>query len=128
MTIDPSKTYRTRDGRSVRIFATDGGGDFPILGAVFVERGQAWLPESWTASGRLTTNYDHHPRDLVEVKPRITWERWVNVYGFGPGQLHATHYSARQEALTLKANPPLACVRVIIDCEKGEGLEGQPQQ
>ena len=35
--IDKSKTYRTRDGREVRIYATDGVGDQAIHGAVLTD-------------------------------------------------------------------------------------------
>jgi hypothetical protein len=32
--IELGKTYRTRDGREVKIYAVDGGGEFPIHGGV----------------------------------------------------------------------------------------------
>jgi len=42
---------RTRDGREARIYATDGGGDFPIHGASLND-GQ-WSAECWMRDGRL---------------------------------------------------------------------------
>lgn len=33
-TFEPGKEYKTRDGRKVRIYATDAGGEYPIHGAV----------------------------------------------------------------------------------------------
>lgn len=42
-------TYETRDGGTARIYATDGGGVYPIHGAVYGDG--IWLSASWTASG-----------------------------------------------------------------------------
>ena len=81
--IDPSKKYRTRDGRAVRIYATDGEGGYQIHGAVFKN---GWCPEVWDINGhsRGASN-----RDLVGVtladklRDQIPWSalrpeiRWV---------------------------------------------------
>lgn len=40
---------KTRGGRECRIYATDGGGIYPIHGAVRVE--EIWVTETWTARG-----------------------------------------------------------------------------
>ena len=57
--------------------------------------------------------------DLVEVKPRIQRELWLNLYADGsaaPRQTKAeANWSAQDEIL--------ACVKIAIDCEEGEGLE-----
>ena len=49
--IDKSKQYRTRDGRAVRIYAVDGGGDWPVHGAYM--HGDTWRIISWTAEGSV---------------------------------------------------------------------------
>lgn len=72
--IDPNKQYRTREGREVRIYAVDGGGDFPIHGAI--HSGCGWTSEDWTRDGKLylTRETDY---DLIEVKPRIKRTVWL---------------------------------------------------
>ena len=37
--ISKDKQYKTRDGREVRVYATDGAGEFPIHGAVLNDDG-----------------------------------------------------------------------------------------
>jgi len=48
--IDVNKKYTTRDGREVRIYATDGVGCYPIHGAV-LEYG-IWCITAWTVEGK----------------------------------------------------------------------------
>jgi hypothetical protein len=106
--IEMGKQYRTRDGREVRIYATDGVGGFPVHGAVFFSDG--WRAERWTSCG---TNIALTCLALIEVKPRIKRTIWVSVYDG-----YCTHW-------LIKPNPPkdcLALVKVEIDCEEGEGL------
>ena len=43
--ISLDKNYRTKDGKEVRIYAIDGGGDFPVHGAVYVNC--SWISETW---------------------------------------------------------------------------------
>ena len=47
--IDMTKTYRTRDGREVRIYAVDGKGDFCVHGAVNTKDG--WVLFQWLKGG-----------------------------------------------------------------------------
>jgi hypothetical protein len=83
--ISKDKTYRTRDGREVRVYATDAGLMYPIHGAIKTIRGDSWVQHDWLKDGRFW-EFREHEKDLLEVKPR------------------------------------LACVKVKIDCEEGEGL------
>jgi hypothetical protein len=59
------KTYRTRDGREVRIYAIDGVDPFSVHGAI-KEYG-SWVTESWTKNGRVSTHPMDHDDDLIEV-------------------------------------------------------------
>ena len=65
--IDINKQYRTSDGREVRIYATDGWGNYPVHGAVL--RGDQWEMSSWTLDGTDWENEDSN-YDLVEIKRR----------------------------------------------------------
>ena len=64
------KQYLTRDGRKVRIYATDGAFPTPIHGAVLSVYDQAWFPMKWYEDGRYRLNpLAVSLSDLVELKP-----------------------------------------------------------
>ena len=75
MSLDFTKpeTLQTRSGRPIRIYATDGGGHFPIHGAWQNENG-GWNSAEWTWEGTRSfppTTEIESKLDLVQVKPRI---------------------------------------------------------
>jgi hypothetical protein len=114
--IDKNKTYKTRDGHEVRIYATDGYTNFPVHGALKNDEG--WMALQWQKDGSW------HPSDkgfyLVEVKPRIKREYWINIYD---GEARRGHAYLTREQADLSCNfDRIACVKVEIDCEEGEGL------
>ena len=115
--IDPKKTYKTRDGREVRILMTDGGDwSFPVI-AAFKDKDGRWWPLHLTSVGRLGAH--ESALDLIEVKPRIKREVWVNVY---PHPLSDCVYNDKQTSDTRAGHARIACVKLVIDCEEGEGL------
>lgn len=118
--IDKSKQYRTRDGREVRIYATDGEDRYPIHGAVRTKNGD-WSLMFWTSTGRACNSAIDSIFDLIEVKPRIQREVWVNVYPEESG-IPEGFYFSRKAADASSAHRRIACVRLTIDCEEGEGL------
>jgi hypothetical protein len=124
--ISINKTYRTRDGREVRIYATDGAECLPVHGAIKWVTGKGWEPDiagwrpcSWTKNGKAVDG-EEFSCDLIEVKPRIQRTVWVNVYPtpIFTGAIHFSKKIADQNAMSTR----LACVKVEIDCEEGEGL------
>ena len=115
--IDKSKQYRTRDGREVRIYATDGGGDHSVHAAI--KNPDGWKGVQFQADG--TWCEVETPLDLIEVKPRIKREVWVNVYPEESGM--NTHAHDCKKAANDCAGPDrIACVKLTIDCEEGTGL------
>lgn len=113
--ISMDKEYRTRDGREARIYATDGKPPFQVHGAV--KHNGAWTNESWTLNGSYQDDKCERVSDLIEVKPRIKRDIWMNVYDYG-----CSSFSDPEVAKNY-ANPGcLARVKVTIDCEEGEGL------
>jgi len=114
MTIELKKQYRTRDGREVRIYAVDGSGDYSVHGAFLTEDG--WTVNSWALNGMWRKNATNDI-DLVEVRPRIKREFWVNVY---PNGVNA--FRSREQADDCANDFRIACVRVEIDVEEGHGL------
>jgi hypothetical protein len=114
MMISMDKKYRTRDGREVRIYAVDGGGMHPVHGSIKTSDG--WRSFTWPSDGHITC--DENCGDLIEVKPRIKHTVWINVYPDGCGKAQSS-----KNAADAYFNPTrLACVKVEIDCEEGEGL------
>ncbi len=69
--------YTTRDGREVRIYATDGGHRRPLHGAVR-EPGDNWTSASWLSDGRYLSCVDSNDSDLIDKPPPATkvvrWE------------------------------------------------------
>ena len=111
--IDINKKYRTRDGREVRIYATDGWNASPIHGAIKVEGD--WRFSCWSARGIHHTDRAY---DLIEVIPRHKRTVWLNVYGI-PSDV--TAYNNKWKA-DQSVSPRIACIKVELDFEEGEGL------
>jgi hypothetical protein len=63
ITLEPGKLYRARDGHKVRIYAIDGGGSFPVHGAVLGRNGE-WRHATFTASGRYSSTTN--PNDIID--------------------------------------------------------------
>ena len=117
--IDPKKTYRTRDGREVRIYAVDGGAHGnAIHGAVRDESGR-WVAEQWFHEG-MYAHAGSHMKDLIEARPRFKWKGWINVYR--DGQVCSQPYDTREKADAWSATGRIACVEIDIDVEEGHGL------
>ena len=126
--IDINKQYRTRDGHEVRIYATDGMGLYPVHGAISVSQEhrdswsghmfKGWSLECWLSNGQhYQANKDF---DLVEIKPRIKRTFWFNIVSETQGATIGC--LSKEHADRLQAPNRIACVKVEIDCEEGEGL------
>ena len=118
--LDLTKKLQTRDGREVRIYATDGGGQYPIHGAV-LEDG-VWEPETWTIDGVHCVGMQCKLAcDLINVPVKHTRTIFVNVYpnlqGM-PGVVHESRERADRDA----SSDRIACVPVTIEFTEGEGL------
>jgi|SanBayMetagenome_1026888.scaffolds.fasta_scaffold04503_6 hypothetical protein len=118
--IDPKKQYRTRDGREVRIYAVDGGGPFSVHGAIYKPCLEEWETRQWPATGHYGSKKTQSPCDLIEVKPRIKREVWVNVYP--DGQIMHEQRKTADAFSVDNTDRRIACVKLVIDCEEGEGL------
>ena len=114
--IDPKKIYRTLDGREARVYAVDGRDD-EVHGAVKMVGG--WVLCSWNYVGRCNNLAFGDFFNLIEVKPRIKREVWVNVYPDGVSMPFLTKEAANN--YTPMAGR-IACVKIVIDCEEGTGL------
>ena len=111
--IDKNKTYKTRDGREVRIYATDGGGPQPVHGAI--SGLNFWSTANWSKNGSYTVVYgQEHDNDLIEVRPRHKRTVWLHVWNGGT-------VCATEESYYVTAGR-IACIKVELDFEEGEGL------
>jgi hypothetical protein len=109
--IDINKKYRTRAGAEVRIYALDGDEPRPVHGAFKSPTG--WVVSCWRQDGtQLDFGGDY---DLVEVKPRIQRTVWLALYPLDDVWVVSGDCTAVEKGC-------LACVKVEIDCEEGEGL------
>jgi hypothetical protein len=70
--IDKNKEYKTRDGKKVRIYATDAGGLYPIHGAILSKEKDFWYKHSWDKNGKYVTEVEEGRNDLIEVKKTET--------------------------------------------------------
>ena len=113
--IDKNKTYRTRDGREVRIYATDGIMPTPIHGAVKSSYATEWHLYKWYEDGRTERNtLAFNMYDLIEVRPRHKSTVWVNVYPDEVFTHQHQHIPNRKDRI--------ACIKVELDFEEGQGL------
>jgi hypothetical protein len=113
--IDKNKQYKTRDGREVRIYATDGAGTYPVHGAI--KRSDGWISASWENTGCAVSPVRGMPDDLIEIKPRIKIERWVMVNRNGDYSLWLDKPS---KAASVDA---FGLTRISFEVEEGEGLD-----
>jgi len=124
--ISKDKQYRTIDGREARVYATDGHPEEPVHGA-FKDYNGKWVQSIWELNGRCkfrtTAGTGEICVDLVEIKPRIKHSFWVNLYNESK---HSDLFDAKADANLADKQTSLgvrlACVKVEIDCEEGEGL------
>jgi hypothetical protein len=114
MTISIDKQYRTKSGLEVRIYAVDGMNHNKVHGAIKLENG--WGITTWRDDGVAWDTKS----DLVEVKPRIQREYWVNI---PPEEnISPVCWLTKENANVVSTDSRLACVKITIDCEEGEGL------
>ena len=113
--ISMDKKYRTRACAEVRIYAVDGDEPFPVHGAFRSPTG--WVVSCWRQDGTQLDFGGHY--DLIELKPRIKRTVWANLYL--DGRITLGHPS-KEDADKCADRGRLACVKVEIDCEEGEGL------
>ena len=111
--IDINKKYRTRDGREVRIYATDGGDDFPVHGAIKDRDEAVWRNYSWHSNGFGV----YSDLNLIEVRPRHKRTVWVEVYDEGTPIVYLSKPSAEGYHVNR-----IACIKVELDFEEGQGL------
>ena len=100
-TFEAGETYRTRDGREARIYATDGSTDYPIHGAVKMAGG--WVPKTWLLDGKFIDSSLRANCDLLPPKKQV----WVAVYRNPNGAVRSTVLQSDNAAKTYIRHPDL---------------------
>jgi hypothetical protein len=113
--IDKNKTYKTRRGHAVRIYATDGEEDYPVHGAIYLLEKDKWRCITWTDAGHFMSKSSEHDLDIIES--RQIQVRWLNVYDHG---FSSRKFQTKEAADELAVPHRIACVRV--EYYEGEGL------
>jgi hypothetical protein len=121
--ISEDKTYVTRCGNKVRIYAIDGWGAFPVHGAVYAKG--RWLARSWTKDGCATIRGKSN-NDLIELKPKEDMLYEVLRLQSESGYTHPISYPiSLKETLTLRdqfamhaLNGLLAALEYKTGCDK----------
>ena len=116
--IDINKKYRTRNGREVRLYATDGSGEWTVHGAIQGKKGQ-WYPHIWLSNG-AHLSYCDHDNDLIEVRPRHKRTVWLTVWS--NNYIEATNKPEWRNGPLGCGEEPIACIKVELDFEEGQGL------
>jgi hypothetical protein len=118
--IDPTKQYRTREGKEWRFLEFTPQADplskFAVQGA-YKDNDYNWRCNAWSLHGKFTPN-EMSIMDLIEVRPRIQRKVWINVYSGVPGEAH----ESRKEADRWSDPGRTECLEITLDYEKGEGL------
>ena len=122
------KEYTTRDGRAVRIYAVDGGGQFPVHGAIKDGCGD-WVTHVWSANGVFSLVSYIADADLIEAPRKFRLERWVNVWRDGEGKAYPGSMCNSREAVehiaaseVNRLTQRIACIRIVIEGTEGDGL------
>lgn len=120
--IEEGKPYMTKGGLRWCGYSYYAGGDHPIHGAFQLPNGR-WQIGAWTKEGKHLVSSEF---DLMPTPRHLVRERWINVYELEE-TLHPDKYTANADSAEAAAVSPhnkrLACVRVMIECHEGDGLE-----
>jgi hypothetical protein len=111
--IDLEKQYRTKGGYEVKLNFIKG----ETVYGHFTCWKNLWSAGEWNVNDGIYSIYSDSECDLVEVKPRIKHTVWMNVY---KDDVHK--FFRRKDADDMAHRSRLACVKVEIDCEVGDGL------
>lgn len=81
MKIEPNKFYKTRSGLKARVYAVDGGGIYPIHGAVL--NSMEWEFRSWTREGLNYSDGKQSVLGIVEewTEPKPKLKAWYGPTG-----------------------------------------------
>jgi len=108
----PGQTYKTRDGREVSVYRSDGSGLFSVRGAI------GGVPFRWRNDGAYHMKRGS-PCDLMPpAPPRIREKVWVAIYSDGQMYMYKSELNAR--------SMPRGGLLRIVPCLLIEIVDGEP--
>jgi len=114
--IEMGKEYRTRLGERVKLVTVSGCSDtHPVIGEFLGD--SAWFVMSWTKDGCAVAG-ELSVRDLIEVKPVLVLEGWINVDKAGV----TGFFFSRENADQFAYDNRIACVHIRQEYKEGDGL------
>lgn len=116
--IEEGKPYQLKCGHRWTGYSYYAGGEYPIHGAWQDPHNQRWVIGCWSKEGR---HIDDAELNLVPAPREFARERWINVYEWEE-TMHLDKWRANAAAGNADTKR-LACVRVMIECREGDGLE-----
>jgi len=116
----------TRDGRTVRLLCNDFNGmddRMPVLAITQHSNLGTDLISCFTKEGFHDPNMNGSELDLFTSSKRIQREVWMNIYSTEhPSDSGVGSHITKGRADEMDSLGRLACIKIIIDCEEGEGL------
>ena len=110
--IDLEKKYTNKRNDEIKLSHIDRG---IVYG--WVNLGIDWYSHQWDEeTGKVLLNTPY-VNDLIEAKPRIKRTIWLSIY-----EDCTLSSSSKEEADHYDGDDRLACIKVEIDVEEGEGL------
>jgi hypothetical protein len=114
--VDWSKPLQLKDGRKARFLALIKCPEQPRCCVVTDADGDEWV-EAWCENGNYTVP-GLSPLDIINTPERIERDVWLTLYRSGDISTDETEEAAKAN----RDKDRVACVRVQIDCNVGEGL------
>lgn len=116
MEIKVGEFYKTRGGEVRKIVYESKKDDvYKFLSVNPIDDDESW----YTKDGLYWDDGSHSPYDIIEPAPKkVKVQGWLNVYGDGFHNFHSKKEDADHEADEHR----IACVKIEIEVEEGEGL------
>ena len=116
--VSMDKEYRTRDGKEVRVLCVDTKLATGESVAGIITQGPTPRVTTWYKDGAYLGEVPHGD-DLIEVRPTVKVDCWLNVYSRGGISIP---YETKEVADIGVSSERIACIHIERDVEHGEGL------
>lgn len=124
--ISKDKTYKTRGGLDVIIYAVYPDQVWGVHGAISANNGSEWISFNWQNDGNICDPKNPTDKDLVEVKPKVKYEKWFVLNKDTSYTIHSSKEEAvkymKESFKKCHGSEPCAIKKVSFEYEIGEGL------
>jgi hypothetical protein len=117
--IEAGKEYLLRSGWRMRCYATDGGGEYPVQGAIWDANTDEWDMGIWQLDGRVIDGRTDDGSDIISPAPEtVEVDCWVCVYRGGHVGIMDGRYRKQGDEIV----GPAAQFRLQRSIPVGEGM------